>query len=264
MLREGYNPYNLNKSNPLEGIDFNTICYFDTETTGLKPSEAQIVEIAAVRGNEQFYEKIELTPETKILIAQQAKNFVRKTPYDKSIDELLQLSNYYDKKAKTTATEEEALRKFKNFAEQSSYLLAHNAEYDMKMVNVRMKKYGIQTIKDIPVLDSLAFARRFFIPLLRSQEEEGSQEAVQLLNQLTTKYTKENKRKNVAANLGALSKALFGQIDNWHQALADVLSTKKIIEQVFQLLMSKHKEQIKTPSFKKYYMSNKRAEKRFR
>ena len=264
MINEGYNPFNLNKSNPLEGIDFNTICYFDTETTGLKPSIAQIVEIAAVRGEEQFYEKIELTSETIMLIQQQAQNFERKNAYDKTVDELLQMSNYYDNKAKTTSSEEMALVKFKDFAEQSSFLLAHNAEYDMKMVNVRMKKYGIQPIQDVPVLDSLSFSRRFFIPLLRSQEEGGSQEAKQLLDQLTTKYTKENQRKTVVSNLGALSKALFGQIDNWHQALADVLSTKKIVEQVFQLLMSKHSDQTKTPSFKKYYMMNKRAENRFR
>ena len=263
-LKEGYSPFNLNKENPLEDIDTNTICYFDTETTGLLPSSAQIVEIAAVRGDEQFYEKIELTKETKDLIQQQAQSFKRKNAYDKTIDELLQMTNYYDEKAKTTATEEEALLKFKQFAESSSFLLAHNASYDMKMVNVRMKRYGIQTIKDIPVLDSLAFSRRFFIPLLRSQEEEGSQEAKQLLDQLTTKYTKDNERKTVASNLGALSKALFGQIDNWHQALADVLSTKKIVEQVFALLMSKEKDQTKSPSFKKFYMKNKRAENRFR
>lgn len=264
MLKEGYDPYNLNKSNPLEGIDLNSICYFDTETTGLKPSIAQIVEIAAVRGEEQFYEKIELTSDTLMLIKQQAESFERKNAYDKTVDELLQMSNYYDEKAKTTASEEMALRKFKDFAEQSSFLLAHNAEYDMKMVNVRMKRYGIQSIKGIPVLDSLAFSRRFFIPLLRSQETEGSQEAKQLLDQLTTKYTKDNQRKNVASNLGTLSKALFGQIENWHQALADVLTTKKIVEEVFSLLMSKHSEQIKTPSFKKFYMMNKRAENRFR
>jgi len=86
MLREGYSPY---KGNPLEGIDYNKICYFDTETTGLKPSIAQIGEIAAVRGEQQFYEKIELTEETKQLIAQQAQSFERKNPYDKSVDELL-------------------------------------------------------------------------------------------------------------------------------------------------------------------------------
>ena len=264
MIKEGYNPYNLNKSNPLEGIDLNTICYFDTETTGLKPSIAQIVEIAAVRGDEQFYEKIELTSDTRLLIQQQAENFQRKNAYDKSVDELLQMSNYYDDKAKTTSSEEIALTKFKDFAEQSSFLLAHNAEYDMKMVNVRMKRYGIETIKGIPVLDSLAFSRRFFIPLLRSQEVEGSQEAKQLLDQLTTKYTKDNQRKNVAINLGTLSKDLFGQIESWHQALADVLTTKKIVEQVFSLLMSKHGEQTNRPSFKKFYMMNKRAENRFR
>jgi len=61
------------------------------------------------------------------------------------------MTNYYDEKAKTTASEEEALRKFKEFAEQSDYLLAHNASYDMKMINVRMKRYGIQSIKGIPV-----------------------------------------------------------------------------------------------------------------
>jgi DNA polymerase III alpha subunit (gram-positive type) len=264
MIREGYNPYNLNKPNPLEDIDFDTICYFDTETTGLKPSIAQIVEIAAVRGEEQFYEKIELTSDTKLLIQQQAQSFERKNAYDKTVNELLQMSNYYDDKAKTTSTEEMALRKFKDFAEQSSFLLAHNAEYDMKMINVRMKRYGIQSIKGIPVLDSLTFSRRFFIPLLRSQETEGSQEAKALLDQLTTKYTKDNQRKNVASNLGTLSKALFGQIENWHQALADVLTTKKIVEEVFSILMSRHSEHVKTPSFKKFYMMNKRAENRFR
>jgi DNA polymerase III alpha subunit (gram-positive type) len=261
MLTEGYSPY---KSNPLEGIDFNKICYFDTETTGLRPSVAQIVEVAAVRGNEQFYEKIELTEDTKQLIAQQAQSFERKNAYDKTIDELLQMTNYYDTKAKTTATEEEALRRFKEFAEQSEYLLAHNASYDMKMINSRMKRYGIQTIKGIPVLDSLAFSRRFFVPLLRSQEEEGSHEAKQLLDQLTSSYKKDGQRKNVQSNLGALSKALFGQIDSWHQALNDVLTTKKLVEQGLALYMSKHKEATTTPSFKKYYAMNKRAENRYK
>jgi DNA polymerase III epsilon subunit-like protein len=260
MLKEGYSPYT---SNPLEGIDFTRVCYFDTETTGLRPSNAQIVEIAAVRGNDQLYEKVELTDDTKQLIAQQAQNFERKNKYDKSIDELLQMTNYYDTKAKTTATEEEALRKFKEFAEQSQYLLAHNASYDMKMVNSRMKRYGIQTIKNIPVLDSLAFSRRFFVPLLRSQEEEGSQEAKKLLDQLTSSYKKDGQRKNIQSNLGALSKALFDQIDNWHQALNDVLTTKKLVEQGLALYMSKYKEAPSTPSFKKYYAMNKRAERRF-
>jgi len=261
MLREGYSPY---KGNPLEGIDYNKICYFDTETTGLKPSIAQIVEIAAVRGEQQFYEKIELTEETKQLIAQQAQSFERKNPYDKSVDELLQMTNYYDEKAKTTASEEEALRKFKEFAEQSDYLLAHNASYDMKMINVRMKRYGIQSIKGIPVLDSLVFSRRFFVPLLRSQEEGGSQEAKALLDQLTSNYKKDGQRKTVQSNLGALSKALFGQIDSWHQALSDVLTTKKLVEQGLSLYMSKYKEDIKTPSFKKYFAMNKKAENRYK
>ncbi len=264
MLKEGYNPFNLNKPNPLEDINFDTVCYFDTETTGLKPSIAQIVEIAAVRGEEQFYKKIELTDETKQLITQQAKFFERKNAFSKTVDELLQMTNYYDEKVKANSNEEQALKDFKQFAEQSSYLLAHNAEYDMKMVNVRMKKYGIETIKGIPVLDSLTFSRRFFIPLLRSQEEEGSAEAKALLDQLTTKYTKSNQRKTVANNLGALSKALFGQIENWHQAMADVLTTKKIVEQIFSSLMIKHKDETDKLSFKKYYMKNKRMENRFR
>lgn len=264
MLKEGYSPFNLNKPNPLEDIDFNSVCYFDTETTGLKPSIAQIVEIAAVRGNDKFYKKIMLTVETKQLIEQQAEKFERKNERDRTVDELLKMTNYYDEKAKANITEEEALREFKAFAEQSSFLLAHNAEYDMKMVNVRMKGYGIEPIKNIPVLDSLAFSRRFFIPLLRSQEEGGSQEAKQLLDQLTTRYTKQNQRKTIASSLGALSTALFGQIDNWHQALADVLSTKKIVEEIFSLLMMKHKDETKNPSFKKFFMQNKRMENRFR
>lgn len=262
MLIESFNdPFKEDKTE----IDFKRVCYFDTETTGLSPNIAQITEIAAVRDDEEFYEKIELTKETKQLIFDQSKNFVRKDDRDKTIQELLEMANYYDEKAKTTSNEKDALKRFKTFAEASDFLLAHNASFDMKMVNGRLKRYGLETIdKKIPVLDSLAFSRRFFIPLLRSQEDSGSEEAKELLNKLTSKYTQNGKRRYVRSTLSSLSTALFGQIDNWHQALDDVLTTKKIVETAFMFYKKNFDNEKNTDSFKKYYNLNRKFEKQFK
>lgn len=275
LNNEGFNPLNLNKPNPLADIDLTKICYFDTETTGVNPKMSQIVEIAAVLNDKEFYKKIQLTDETKKLIEYQKQNFKKEGKRDKTIEELLEMSNYYDEKVKADSTEKDALIAFKSFVEQADFLLAHNASFDMKMVNVRLKRYGVEPISNIPVLDSLAFSRRFFIPAMIAIETTNKNveirtKAKDILDKLTKKYYESGQRMTVSSTLGSLTNALVGQIENWHQAMADVKSTKTLIENFFKLLMDKHitkdisSDLRSTSTFKKYFMRNKRMEDRIK
>jgi uncharacterized protein YprB with RNaseH-like and TPR domain len=51
LTKEGFNPFNLNKPNPLADIDVTKICYFDTETTGINP---KLRNLAAAGNYEKF------------------------------------------------------------------------------------------------------------------------------------------------------------------------------------------------------------------
>ena len=269
-----FNPFNLNKQNPFEGIDLNSICFFDTETTGLHPSKSQIVEIAAILGDKKFYKKIKLTEETLKQIEDQTESFQKKSPKDKTIEELLQMSNYSEGND-PKSSEESALKEFVQFAKSASILLAHNASFDMRMVNVRCKKYNIKPIKDIPVYDSLAFSRRFFVPSLitiekTSRNAQSRQKAKDILDKITKQYYKSGQRMNISNTLSSLVGALRGQIGNWHQAMADVEMLKDLIENFFKLMFDKHfKEDFEKDirskrTFKQYYMRNVRFEDRMK
>lgn len=269
-----FNPFNLNKQNPFKGIELGSICYFDTETTGLHPSRSQIVEIAAIIGAKKFYKKIELTEETLKQIEDQKENFQKKSTKDKTIEELLQMSNYNEGNDQKSS-EEDALKEFVLFVESANILLAHNASFDMRMVNVRCKKYGIEPIKGVPVYDSLAFSRRFFVPSLITIEKTSKsalarQKAKDILDKITKQYYKSGQRMKVSSTLSSLIGALRGQIGNWHQAMADVEMLKDLIENFFKLMFDKHfkedteKDMRSKQTFRRYFMRNVRFEDRMK
>lgn len=261
-----FNPFNFNKKNPFEGLELNKICYFDVEATGLHPKNSQITEIAAIFGDKLFYRKILLLQETSNQIKQQQISFVRKNKRDKTIEELLEMSSYQS--SAPDSTEEDALRDFAEFCKNAAVLLAHNASFDMKMLNIRSKKYGLPKIPKIPVYDSLAFSRRFFIPTLitletTSKYESTRKRAKQLLDKITTKYYKSGQRMNVTSKLSSLIAALRGKSENWHQAMADAEMLKDLVENYFKLLFDRHYDQIiHRSAFKKYCMRNIRFENR--
>jgi DNA polymerase III epsilon subunit-like protein len=261
-----FNPYNLDKKNPFEGVDLSSICYFDTETTGLHPANSQIVEIAAIIGENKFYKKIHLTEDTKQKIEQQSKHFERENKRSKTIGELLAMSNYDQSEA--DSTEEEALKEFVEFARNASVLLAHNASFDMKMVNERCRMYGLSPLQKIPVYDTLAFSRRFFVPALitiehNSRNAESRKKAKEILDKITKTYYKSGQRLNISNSLSSLVGALRGSVGNWHQAMADVEMLKDLVESFFKLMFDKHYGKITDKyTFKKYFMRNSRFEDR--
>lgn len=263
-----FNPLNLNKKNPFDGLDVKTICYFDTETTGLHPKDSQIVEIAAIHGDKKFYKKIHLTDEIKQKIEKESVSFEKKSKRDKTVEELLSMSGYYQ--TSSECTEEDALRDFIKFCEDSSILLAHNASFDMKMINERSKKYNIEPLKGIPVYDTLAFSRRFFVPALitiehNSKNSDSRKKAKDILDKITTKYYQSGQRLNISNSLSSLIGALRGSVNNWHQAMADVEMLKDLVENFFKLMFDKHYNSIQEkPTFKKYFMRNARFEQRMK
>ena len=192
-------------------MDLKSICYFDTETTGLHPKNSQIVEIAAILGDDKFYKKIHLTNDTKQKIEQERQSFVKKTERDKTVEELLAMTGYHE--ADADCSEEQALKDFVDFTKKSSSLLAHNASFDMRMINERCKKYNLPFLTDTPVYDTLAFSRRFFVPALitiekTSKNADSRKKAKDILDKLTTKYYKSGQRLKIANNLSSLMNAL--------------------------------------------------------
>ena len=263
-----FNPFNLEKKNPFKELDINTICYFDTETTGLHPATSQIVEIAAIKGFEKFYKKIHLTDEIKAKIKLEKQSFIPKTKRDKTIDELLTMSGYHN--TSSDSSEKSALTEFVTFCKGSSVLLAHNATFDMKMINHRCKMYEIEHLQNIPVYDTLAFSRRFFVPALitieqGSKNEKSRKKAKNVLDKITKTYYKSGQRLNISNSLSSLIGALRGSVGNWHQAMADVEMLKDLVENFFKLMFDKHFDTISNKgTFKKYYMRNSRFENRMK
>jgi hypothetical protein len=268
VLVEKFDPYNQNQTNPFDGVDLNEVCYFDTETTGLNPGVDQIVELAAKMGDKEHYAKMHLTPEVLEQIKKQQQDAEPKT--SKSIEDLLAMSGYGEGE-KPSVTEEQALKDFEEFIGPAKVLVAHNAGFDMNMVNRRRKHYGMSPMERKKVWDTRVLSSKFMIPTLLAIEKgehspKDKQEAKRLLDVLTTKFSKYGGRMKVSSRLGDISKAIFGDIKGWHQAMADVTTMKSIVEQFLINFFQQHYGSgvTDTKAFKKHYAQERRREKYFR
>jgi hypothetical protein len=268
VLAEKFNPYNLNQTNPFEGVNLKEVCYFDTETTGLDPRVDQIVELAAKLGDQDHYAKMHLTPEVIEQIKKQQQDTQPRS--SKSIDELLTMSGYREGD-KPNVTEEQALKNFEQFIQPAKILVAHNASFDMKMVNRRRSHYGMGPMERKQVWDTRVLSSKFMIPTLLAIEkgeysDKDKEMAQQMLNVLTTKFNKAGTRSKVSSRLGDISKAIFGDIKGWHQAMADVITMKGIVEKFLINFFKEHygSEVTKTSAFQKHYGQERKREKFFR
>lgn len=268
ILSERFDPYNLNQSNPFEGVDLTEVCYFDTETTGLDPRVDQIVELAAKLGDTEHYAKMHLTPEILEQIKKQQQDTQPRS--SKSIEDLLAMSGYHEGD-KPTVTEEQALKDFEQFIGPAKILVAHNAGFDMNMVNRRRRHYGMAPMDRKKVWDTRVLSSKFMIPSLLAIEKgqhstEDKAEAKRMLDILTTKFGKFGGRMKVSSRLGDISKAIFGDIKGWHQAMADVTTMKGIVEKFLKEFFEKHYGSgvTDTKAFQKHYAQERRKEKYFR
>lgn len=268
VLQEKFDPYNQNQSNPFEGVNLEEVCYFDTETTGLDPKVDQIVELAAKMGTEEHYAKMHLTPEILEQIKKQQQD--KEPRSSKSIEDLLLMSGYKEGKA-PSVTEEQALIDFEQFVQSAKVLVAHNAGFDMNMVNRRRRHYGMGPMERKKVWDTRVLSSKFMIPTLLAIEKgqhspKDKDEAKRMLDVMTTKFGKFGGRTKVSSRLGDISKALFGDIKGWHQAMADVTTMKSIVEEFFIKFFKEHygSSVTTTKAFQKHYGQERRRERFFR
>ena len=235
----------------LDGYANNTWIFFDTETTGLHPKSAQLTEIGAIAVDPndwntdatvlgQFSEKIKLTqstkrlldePESKERIAWEKGNAGARNPLKEPQDVLAMTR--YGEKGRSYGDEQEVLGQFFEFVKSfpNPLMIAQNAAFDLRMLSVRSGG----KLPRYPVLDTRELMDLYLLPLLRTQTqaEGGDTEAQDLLDKL---YVNKGNWGYHSISMGVVSKAYGINIDDWHNALADVKMMMEMYRKVVETI----------------------------
>jgi len=230
----------------LKRLEGKNIIFFDTETTGLGPKKSQITEVAAMvvplTGwqdkfviTQSFHEKANLTPETVDRANAHDAERIQKLaddpnykPSAKSERELLSMTNY-GSHSKDYMDEHNLLVTYSEWCDSipNKVYAAHNAPFDMRMLNGRLRKYGEKPIPKAEVLDTLTLVQLFLQPVIKAATPDGR--TADMASKLDTgrrglyKYS---------SRLGTLAKAAGVSIDNWHSADADVIMMMSVVAAV--------------------------------
>lgn len=245
IIEKSFEFYNVNPFSELHG---KTLVFFDTETTGFLPDKNQITEIAAIacegdtlKQLDTFQKYIKLTDDTHAEIARQnappeneehaLKRAKKIESGGKTIEQLLAMSGYDADKA--VNEEEETLLEFYEFINQfeNPILVAHNAPFDMKMVNTRLNRIYKRSTPKYTVMDTLRFSRLFFLPAIQAMAKRNDPAAMDMLNLIKDpKAVKKNDLYKLSSSLGVLNKLIKHRLDSiaWHSALSDVQVTIEI------------------------------------
>lgn len=204
--------------------------WLDTETTGLRgPKLEQLTQVAAIStkydsksnslsetGN--FNKKIKLTDETKSQF---------KSPESK-IKWVLSFNHYGQGKSKYF-TEDSTLSDFYNWVSQMNdpILVIQNAEFDMKMINVRSPR-GFRN----EVIDTKQVIQLFYLPTLQKLAETEP-EYQEMVNKIGT-----SDRDNglISSSMGKIGPALGINMSGYHDALVDVRLTIEMFCKIIDFL----------------------------
>jgi DNA polymerase III epsilon subunit-like protein len=238
----------------------NTWIFFDTETTGFKPSSAQLTEIGAVSAypdNWQFteveaeqgifYDKIRLTPEVLAYYKDapegedDPKYPLKLTRYGMSSDE------YREKYPGGMPEEIDVIKQFISYIKNQNnpILVAQNAEFDINFVQTRAEFYGFNVnLRDYPIFDTMILIKLWHNPLIKTLAQEGDERAQRILKALTVQgkfgeYT--------SASMGPVSAAYEVNTDEWHNAIADVKMMMGMTKEIFMTLQQSSGTDISDP-----------------
>ena len=271
----------LDEFQKFEGRD---LIFFDTETLGLNPAPEyiQLTQIGAVQVAGETMEEIK-TLNMKIQLNDSAKRFLepsswerqdwnnyKEVGHDKTPDEVLDMTGYFNELPSKLATEEQTLKLFSQMISNAKnpILVAHNAGFDMRFLNVRARRFGI-TIKKVEVIDTLRLAKYYLIPVLEKlnksdvlrelrRQKEMKVSDIKPHEKDSDGHTKKKKHPKdtefesftaedgtemlriiygrPSASLGRLTPALLGKISDWHDALADVKSMILVYQKIIEIL----------------------------
>lgn len=256
------------------------LIFFDTETLGFNPlpEYIQLTQIGAiVVAGDTMKEKESLN--VKIQLSDSAKKFLepgswerkdwekhhKESKRDKTPDEVLDMTGYFNDLPSSPATEEKALKMFSKLIDRANkpILVAHNAGFDMEFINVRAKRYNVP-IKKTSVIDTLRLAKYYLIPVLQKLEKSEVLRQLKRYKEMKISDIKPkdpNKKRphpkdtefqkftaddgtemlritygRPSASLGQLTPALVGKIDDWHDALSDVKSMILVYQKIIEIL----------------------------
>lgn len=233
----------------LDNLGNKTWIFFDTETTGLKAKNEQLLEIAAIAVDpakwlqeaeiiDTFHVKIKLTDDLKARLAdlnsQQRKEWekrnLKSTRPMKQPQDVLAMTKYGEPGMKTI-DQDLALEQFREFVVgfKDAVLVAQNASFDMSFINTLSKK----PLPKFKVVDTLQLLDHQVVPVLKtlaSGEFEPTDLKVQkrASNILSTLQG--------SSSLGKVSKAYGISAENWHSALADTKMLMNVYKKIVDTL----------------------------
>ena len=235
-------------------FDGKTLIFLDTETTGIDPNKfyVQLTHVAAMAVEGSTWDvkdtlsiKVELNPVLLAILNSPSSNDA--AAYEKENQrhiakykkpethprDLLDKTQYFKTSpGEQKMSEKDALIEVEEFIERypSVVIVAHNAGFDMKVIQTRRRENGLPPMKRVPVLDTVAVARFFFIPALVSLKDNP--EAQAFLEKILAK----TKYRSYGTDLGKLAKAFEITSDNWHDASADTQMMFEILKKIIDFL----------------------------
>jgi DNA polymerase III epsilon subunit-like protein len=223
--------------------------FFDTETTGIKAKNEQLLEIAAIAVDpndwlsraeimDTFHVKIKLTDDLKARLSDldsnqrkewEKRNLKSSKPLKQPQDVLAMTK--YGEPGLQTVEQQIALNQFKEFISgfKDAVLVAQNATFDMSFINTLSK----QPLPKLKVIDTLQLLNHQVNPVLKTLaagQFEPFNEKVQ------------KRAKDILAvlkgssSLGKVSTAYGISAENWHNALADTKMLMDVYKKIVDTL----------------------------
>lgn len=132
----------------------------------------------------------------------------------------------------------EVLKEFAEFCSPvgQNILIAQNAQFDVRYVNVAFRRAGLEVPQDF-VVDSAEIFRKYLVPVLKvlkikkENGEQLSQQEQEIIKILSTKTG------GLTVSLGPLRKAFGVPDEGWHDALSDCIMLAKTMKAVNNYLL---------------------------
>jgi DNA polymerase III epsilon subunit-like protein len=235
--------------------------FFDTETSGLKAEEDQLLEVAAIAVDADFYNSDQPAVagqyHTKARLEQDTKAKI-KAPHipqrkgDLSKVDLLKMTRYgvpkdkfqdmkFDKEARVVKGFSEFLD---NLAKTKPVLLvAHNADFDVGYMKEKARKYGLSNF-EYEYIDTLKIVKEVFYPLLKVAQSKDLLGIFDRLKSQTHPFVL--KKGDITARLGHIADALDVKAEGWHSAIFDIKMLIQVTRKIVNLLITNSGQEMNT------------------